>query len=299
MGWTLLCILLSGLLIILFRVFRQYKVSLLQTIVVNYAVCVALGLALYPTYWQEAAQMPREAWAVGLLQGGMFISMFFLIGYASQTVGVAYTAMLTKLSVVIPTLVSWWVFSDAMPWERWLGMAVALVAVWLLHLPYLGRSRALQDARSNRRLLLLSTVLLIGTGLADSNLKVFDHFYGKAIPGVVFTITLFGAAASLGSLALALQVLRGKERLAWRNLVSGTLLGIPNYFSIVTLLLALGQMDGTVFFPLNNVGQLLLVSIVGVLLFREPFPWRSWVGLLLAIAALLLISWQQLAASLA
>ncbi|MBX3101536.1 MAG: DMT family transporter [Bacteroidetes bacterium] len=294
MGWTLLSILLSGSLIILFRVFRQYRVSILQTIVVNYWVCTLLGLALLPDYFSLAAAMPPEAWGTGILQGAMFISLFFLIGYASQTIGVAYTAMLTKLSVIIPTLLSWLVFGDAMPWERWLGMALAILAVWLMHLPYLGGH---SHARGARQVLLLSVILLAGTGLADSNLKVFDHYHGASVPGEVFSITLFGAAALLGTGAVLVQWARGVIRPSARNLVSGALLGIPNYFSIVTLLLALRQMDGTVFFPLNNVGQLLLVSLAGVVLFREAFTLRSWLGLCLAVGALLLISWRQLIVS--
>ncbi|MFO0485405.1 MAG: EamA/RhaT family transporter, partial [Sphingobacteriia bacterium] len=75
-----------------------------------------------------------------------------------------------------------------------------------------------------------------------------------------------------------------------RNVLSGLVLGVPNYFSIIVLLLALRQVAGTLFFPLNNVGQLLIISLAGIVLFRERYPPLSWLGLGLAMVAILLVS---------
>jgi drug/metabolite transporter (DMT)-like permease len=285
LGWTLLSILLSSLLVILFRVLRRYRVHVLQTVVFNYWVCVLIGLAITPGYWAWAARLPAGAWGLAVLQGGLFLGSFFLIGYASTRVGLAYAGMLSKMSVILPTLASFLFFGDAMPWTRWLGVGLAFVAVYLLHLPYL-RAGQLEA----KHVLLLSLLLLIGTGLADTNLKVFDYYYGQQVPEFVFTITLFGVAAVLGSLVLLIRWGLGLGSPQLRNVLSGLVLGVPNYFSIIVLLLALRQVAGTLFFPLNNVGQLLIISLAGIVLFRERYPPLSWLGLGLAMVAILLVS---------
>lgn len=287
MGLTLLSIFLSGVLFVIFRSYRRYRIHILQTIVVNYWVCVLLGVLTTTGYFSAAQAMPQGAWAMAATQGILFMSLFFLIGYASQHIGVAFTVMLTKMSVILPTLVSWVVYDEAMPWERWLGIGLALLAVYLLQRPYLKGEK--KDARN---VLIISVILLIGTGLADTLLKVFDHNYGKQVGPMVYTISVFGSAATAGTLVLLTGWLRGQGRPQARNLLSGLGLGIPNYFSLVVLLMALQVVVGTIFFPLNNIGQLLFVSLAGILLFGERFPRSSWLGLGLAIFSLLLISWR-------
>jgi multidrug transporter EmrE-like cation transporter len=95
----------------------------------------------------------------------------------------------------------------------------------------------------------------------------------------------------MGLLAVAVQVLRGHERLSWRHVGAGVALGVPNYASILFLLLALRELPGLVFYPLNNIGILVASSLAGVLYFREPFPVSSWVGLGLAVLAIAVLAW--------
>jgi multidrug transporter EmrE-like cation transporter len=105
-----------------------------------------------------------------------------------------------------------------------------------------------------------------------------------------YLTVLFAAAALGGGAATALQVVRGRERLEWKNLAAGIALGVPNYFSILFITMGLAQLEGTVFFPLNNIGQLLVATVAGAVLYRETLPISAILGIFVAILAVLLIA---------
>ena len=74
-------------------------------------------------------------------------------------------------------------------------------------------------------------------------------------------------------------------------MIAGISLGVPNFFSIYLLLLALQQgWGGSVVFPVNNVGVLVMAAIFGIVLFKERLiPIRIW-GFALAVLAIVLIT---------
>ncbi len=291
MLYALACILCSTAIVLVFRALRDRPIRLLPVITVNYWVCVGCGLLLTPDYFQQIGRASGGWLPLGLAQGTLFISLFFLIGWSAQRVGVAYTAVVTRVSVVFPALASVVWFGEAATPARWGGLVLALAAVLLLHLHYFRRSRRPAGQLPLGVVLGVGTVLFFGSGTTDTLFKLFDHRYADQLAGNLFTITLFGVAGSIGLVAVAVQVLRGRERLNWRHAVAGLALGLPNYASILFLLLALRELPGLVFYPLNNIGILVASSLVGVLYFREPFPASSWAGLGLAIVAIAVLAW--------
>jgi drug/metabolite transporter (DMT)-like permease len=219
--------------------------------------------------------------------------MFLLIGQSSQEMGVTYTMMIIKLSVVVPTLLSIVVFADPMTPLRWSGVGLALVAIVLLHLRYRKTSQ-LAAGQSWRKIIGLSIVLFLGSGAIDTLFKIFYERYNSLIPANIFIMTLFGVAALAGVILVGIRLLQGHQYHGWQNWIAGAALGIPNYFSILTLLFAIRILPGTVFFPVNNIGQLLLTSLVGLVVYREYMPRLSQLGMGLAILAIFLIAYEHL-----
>ena len=78
MIYIILSILLNTLIFTLFKVFANYKVNTLQTIVVNYVVCVITGSLFIGTepFHHYRTFEPWFYWA--LLTGGLFILVFSL-----------------------------------------------------------------------------------------------------------------------------------------------------------------------------------------------------------------------------
>lgn len=288
--YLVLCVLFTEALYIIFREFKRHGVPLLPAVTVNYLVCVLVGVAVWPSLLPELAASAGYWPLSAVAQGLLFIFLFLLIGRASQEIGVAYATIITKVSLVIPVLVSFWVFKDAMPWLRWLGVALALGATVLINLRFLrakgGRAEQLApEAIAPQKALLWGVTLFIGTGLADSNFKVYDELFAGAISVQAFSVTIYAVAAVVGGLLLLVS----KQQLTRKAVVGGVILGVPNFFSIYTLLQALAYLEGTVFYPVNNVALVLLASIVGWLAYRERFTRATLLGIVLAVASILLM----------
>ena len=82
---------------------------------------------------------------------------------------------------------------------------------------------------------------------------------------------IFVTALILGISVLGYQLLKGKEKLHYKNLLGGIALGIPNYYSIYFLVQALRHpsLESSTVFTLNNVGIVMAATLIGILFFKE------------------------------
>ena len=81
-------------------------------------------------------------------------------------------------------------------------------------------------------------------------------------------------------------------------LIGGAGLGIINYFSLFLVLKALTAFDnnGAVFYPIYNVGIIMMSSFAAMLLFSERLSKTNFIGLALSVLALFLLSYQEVIA---
>jgi drug/metabolite transporter (DMT)-like permease len=75
-----------------------------------------------------------------------------------------------------------------------------------------------------------------------------------------------------------------------KELIGGIILGIPNYFSIYFLMNALQYMNASQLFPVLNISILLVSGVVGYFRYRETFKLSTWIGMALAIGAIVLMA---------
>ncbi len=284
MLYLLLCIALTALLFLQFRLHPQWRMRTLQVVAVNYAVCVLCGLTYEPT-WVTEVWANKGVWLwLAALQGFMFFSIFSLTGVVTQRFGLGYASLVAKVSVVIPLLISVYVFNERMIPLQWAGVAFALIAIALVHMRFLQKNTVPLP-----ELILWGSLLFLGSGIVDTNFKVYDSYFSKTISGVAFTSSTFAFAAFFGLLYISLQFLRGGEVFTWRNVGGGFLLGVPNFFSVLALVKALQVLPGSTFYPINNIGLLVVANLIGVLFFLEKPGWAGWTGLALAVTSIVLI----------
>ena len=81
-----------------------------------------------------------------------------------------------------------------------------------------------------------------------------------------------------------------KERPGARELIYGTLIGIPNFFSAKFLLGALSRLPAVVVYPSFSVATLLLITLTGVVVFKERLSKIQWLALAAIVAALILLN---------
>ena len=89
--------------------------------------------------------------------------------------------------------------------------------------------------------------------------------------GAMFTATAFGGAALMGIIyRIYTMIIQKRGMPSSKDVLGGVALGLPNYLTIYLLVVLLSQgWEGSVLFPINSIGIIVLTSIVGVLLYQE------------------------------
>jgi len=132
---------------------------------------------------------------------------------------------------------------------------------------------------------LLWLVLLF---LADGLVMVPALVFRKELPlneTMPFQTIIFVAAFFVTTLLYYLR----RPRLESETLKWGALLGTANLGNYLFLVLALSALPGLVVYPVIAAGEVGLTAVAGVVLWKEKVGVRSWLGIALAVLALVLI----------
>jgi drug/metabolite transporter (DMT)-like permease len=282
-------IILNAVIYAFFKLFPRYKVVTLQAIVTNYWVCVATG-SIFLGYSPLNTGSLSQAWFPwAILMGIAFISIFNLVGYCTRRDGITTATIANKLSLVIPVLFSIFLYSEQAGFLKVLGIILAFPAVYF--------TTRVKTEEGRRQSLFWPILLFLGSGLLDTLVKYVEQsFLDTPAVQASYTIHVFAIAGIIGTVYVLILTLAGKIRLHYRNIIAGIVLGIPNYFSIYYLIRLLNSdfMQSSAAIPVSNVGVVVVSTLVAMLFFRETANRQRIAGLLLAIAAILLISFADL-----
>jgi len=100
-----------------------------------------------------------------------------------------------------------------------------------------------------------------------------------------FQTVIFVAAFVVTTLLYYLR----RPRLEPEILKWGALLGTANFGNYLFLVLALTVLPGLVVYPVIAAGEVGLMAVAGVVLWKEKVGVRSWLGIGLAVIAVVLI----------
>ncbi|RYD57065.1 MAG: DMT family transporter [Sphingobacteriales bacterium] len=285
MLYLILTIALNVVLFVLFKLFSKYSIDSLQAIVFNYLTCVVTGSMLLGKFPVSAASpsQPWFWWAVAM--GAMFISLFNLIGRRTREDGITTTTIANKLSLVIPVIFSVWLYHEEMNAMKIAGILLALPAVYF--------TAHVKGEDAKPKSILWPALLFVGSGLLDTLVKYVEQSYLATNEAqTAYTVHVFLSAFIIGFILLVVLKLMGRPEFAFRNIVAGVILGVPNYFSIYFFIKFLhsGFLDSSAAIPVNNIGIVLLSTVVAILFFKEKETPQRIFGLVLSIIAILLIA---------
>jgi drug/metabolite transporter (DMT)-like permease len=277
--------------VISFKIIERFRIPVSQAIVFNYLTCVITGSILNGEFPVNAQNMQQPWFLWAMLTGTIFISLFNLIGYSAQKLGVAITSVSNKLSLVIPFTFSIYLYHENVTWMKIAGILLAVAAVILTCKTEKGETSA-HHHLSGFQLVLIPVVLFIGSGLLDTLVKFVEQRYLQLNNSNAYLVSAFSAAGTIGTIVMLVQIASGKVKFDRRSIIAGIGIGIPNYFSIWCLVKVLREYKGesSVIIPVNNMGIVLLSSIVAWLLFKESLSVVNWIGIILSIGALALIA---------
>jgi drug/metabolite transporter (DMT)-like permease len=285
MFYLIATILLNAVLFVFFKLFPRFKINSLQAIVANYWTCVVVGSMLYGSFPVGAHSVYYSWLPWSVLMGCMFISIFNLVAYSTIKDGITTATVANKLSLVIPVIFSLFLYDEKLTIVKIIGILIAFPAVYLT-------TRVKEEGKKGQDLF-WPALLFLGSGLLDTLVKFVENNYLQDVESLVpFTIHTFATAGTIGVVLVAILAMRGKTKLHYRNIIAGIFLGIPNYFSIYYLvkLLSSDMMQSSAAIPVNNIGIVLACALCGILLFKEKAPATRIIGLVLSVAAILLIA---------
>jgi len=294
MLWILLSMICAVAIALLFKYFEKMSISLLPVLFWNYLFCFLI--AFFQWSWQAPpVSYEIQTWAIyAVVLGILFVGGFFVMGKTIQYYGVVVGSVTQKMSLIVSASFGILFFSEPLTAAKITGILLALIAVVLINIPG-------NDTRKFRYLLvaafaLLPILNLLIAGTIESLLHLVEVSVFGELAGALrfsFLMGIFLCAAII-SAAWSLIELKGAEPLFSRPFVlSGLVLGIPNFFSAFFILLALGSgIDGSLVFPVLNVGVILLSAIFAVLLFSETIGKYRMIGLFVAIIAILILTSQ-------
>jgi drug/metabolite transporter (DMT)-like permease len=283
--YLLLSITASTLLFIIFKLFNVYKINTFQAIVVNYAVACICGVLSYDSDI-NTNEIINSEWfygAIGL--GFLFITVFNLMALTAQKNGLSVASVASKMSVIIPIIFGIYVYNESAGFQKIIGIILALVAVYLASV----KSKTTINFKKN---LALPLLVFIGSGIIDTSIKYLETTYvpDNGIP--IFSATIFSFAFTIGIIIVIYKMIRKQFQFDAKSILGGIALGIVNYYSIFFLLKAL-NMEGnesSTLFTINNVGIVMLSTLVGLLVFKEHISRKNWIGIGLAIIAIILVT---------
>ena len=230
-------------------------------------------------------QSPDNQWlyiALGL--GAVFITIFYLMALTAQKFSMAAASIASKMAFVVPVIFSIYVLGVAseFKWYNVIGVVLALLAT------YLSSVRDSNDLKiENRTLWLLPLFVFLGNGLIDTTINYTNLNFLTSETASVFPIYIFLSASVIGGTIL---LIRG-QRLSGLSLLSGSVLGVINYFTVYVFLLALGELNnnGALVFPIFNTGIVVLSALIGIVVFKEHLSAKNKAGIILAIVAIILV----------
>jgi drug/metabolite transporter (DMT)-like permease len=292
MIYLLLCILSSTLIFVVFKYIDRFKVAVLPVIVYNYLFASALGFIIADDV-NTLFSPGNHSWIpLSIFIGILFIIMFFIIGKSSQKAGISVTTIASKMSVAVPVIFS--ILADPEDDFNLLkisGIVLALLAVFLT----IYRKKTLEV---DRDALLYPVILFVGMGLVDSLVKYSQMKYIGDRELGLFSAFLFFIAFATGIFYLFLKTGRYKSLFDIKALLWGLMLGISNFGSIYFIIRALNYkypsgtgIDSSIVFGINNTGIVVLSVLTGYLVFREKLLRVNYIGIILALVAILIFSY--------
>lgn len=305
----LLCaIFLGSLFSVVFKLCQQHGINTEQVILFNYVTALVVSLA--PIVWSVVSDPSVQA-SDYMLEPGIFLlaameGIFFMLGFvvmnrSTWRSGVALTTSSARASLILPVILSWALLAQPAP--RWIPVILVLVAMLMIMLPAqsIKHPVAVQtgisdELRRKKTVLALGSVFLV-YGISDFTLKVVQDAAEKACGGDPVVVgnhmsslmTIIFLMASLASLVVCYYTESFKKsKVGLKNIQGGVVLGLVNTGCTFCILKALGRMSTGLFYPLYNIGIVIVASLVGVFFFKEKLKWIQIVGIVVAVVAIAL-----------
>ena len=272
------------------RVSRRYFRNAQDPILFNALMFATIALFLFLFF-------PSIRPSGHLIFSALAVSCFtflFQTTYASamREGPVSLTVLIANFSLFIPICVSMVLYGERLYLTQLIAI-VLLVISMLLSV----KSDPQNKKPITKKWILLALAAMLSTGVAAAMQKVFGKTQ-MTVEGADTTflmlIYLFAAVWALACYAVRWKLFK-KPLTASYKIRPRLVIGILAIAAILTVyqkcfMIAMAEIDSTLFFPTQNGMQSLLMTLIGVIFFRDKLSARQFVGVACGIACVVLMN---------
>ncbi|AWG25644.1 DMT family transporter [Flavobacterium kingsejongi] len=285
MIYIFLSILCSVSVGVLLKIAKKYTIDIVQVITCNYVIALLLS---YISFRPDLSVVTSEApWAWYIALGILLPSVFLFLAASIRHMGIVKTDIAQRLSLFIPILASYFIFHETIAELKLTGLAIGFLAVFFT----LYKSTT---TGTTSQKWLYTAVVLLGFGTIDILFKQIAAYTPIAYTTSLFVV--FVCALVMALLFTLYEFVAQKSTFNKKNIAVGVLLGALNFGNILFYLKAhkaFSSNPSTVFASMN-LGVVVLGSLIGIFAFHEKMNRINYAGILMAIAAIILITLSQL-----
>lgn len=273
-----LAILSTSLVSIVMRLSANRVKDNLGMLTMNYIVCALLAGAFGGFRGAFDLSNPQIGLtlAMGTVNGVLYLMGFVLMQLNIRKNGVVLSSIFQKLGLLVTLVISVVFYREVPNLLQGSGFVIAIFAILLMNY---------QKGESNVGSRAGLLAMLLSCGMADAMSKIFTES-GVAALESQFLFYTFGVAMGLCFVGM---ILNGQKIGLWEGLF-GVLIAIPNFFSSKFLLGALESLSAVIVYPVFSVGSILVVTLTGILLFRERLSRYQLAGIGAILVALVLLN---------
>ena len=278
MLFLILSILCSVIVGVIFKITRKYNANPIQVVAFNYVFAILL---CYFTFSPDLTEVNANApWNLYVAIGVLLPIVFLFLIASIKHMGIVKTDAAQRLSLFIPILAAWFIFKEEFNSYKVIGLIIGFVALLFI---------LKKESVNTENKWIYPTVVLLGFGVIDILFKQIALY--TILPYTTSLFVVFDISLVISLLVVIYQTVLKKVKLDAKNILFGGLVGLFNFGNILFYLKAhkaFSENPSTVFAGMN-MGVIILGSLVGLLFFKEKLSKINFIGLFLALIAIVFI----------
>ncbi len=218
------------------------------------------------------ASAGKLEYGLGILAGVFFLANFLIYHKNIVTNGQSLSVGIMRVSLIIPTMLSIFIFAETLFFIKYLAIAIIIFA--FIRLSFSGHIRKIH----------LAVLLFFITGFSDSFMKIYDEF-GLSEPTLYIAI-LFSSALCFTILIIIFK----KRSFNLRSILLGFLLGIPNQLTTKLFMKSLTSVPASIAYPLMASGVVLFALVTDAGIWKQKFDRKAILAYTLLLVGIVILN---------